>query len=308
MRLSLLLHFMVSATLCVALPQCCMGMIVAVDGQNPNAPFAFTFTQNGGLTFDLTLQAFNESAEPGTMLGWLTALQIHPAIGSHGTLEFQAVSAPPDSMFGLIPGPLSDLMPPSDHLTASDADTGAFTGVTFAPGDLHNMVQLSLGASSNAAGTFELITQTYDPMMQDFGASWFPADAEEPVAFGNSAPSSLPGFILLGTVVIVSPVIGDYTGDGIVDGSDYSKWRQEFNSPALPPGSGADGNANGVVDAADYVVWRNQVAGTPLGAAVVPEPSAAVITLLLLFFLPQLRGSIAGRPFHGVSRGFQRVF
>lgn len=295
MRLSFLLHFLVSATLLVALPQSGSGMLVAVDGQTPNAPFSFTFTQNGGVTFDMTLQAFNESLEPATMLGWLATLRINPAGGSHGTLAFQAVSAPPDSMFGMIPGPISDLMPPSDHLTASDADTGAFTGVTFEPGDLRNMLQLSLGASSNAAGTFEIITQTYDPMMQDLGASWFPADAEGPTGFGNSTPSSLPGYILLGTVEIASPVVGDYTGDGIVDGADYSKWRQEFSSPALPPGSGADGNTDGVVDAADYVVWRNQVAGTPLGAAVVPEPTAVVIMLLLLLFLPQLRRSIASR-------------
>ena len=79
-------------------------------------------------------------------------------------------------------------------------------------------------------------------------------------------------------------VLGDYNGDGTVDGQDYDIWRANFGSQTF---LAADGNGNGIVDAGDYVVWREHV-GALLGsgsvanspaAAAVPEPSAVVTFL-----------------------------
>lgn len=48
---------------------------------------------------------------------------------------------------------------------------------------------------------------------------------------------------------------GDYTADGIVDGSDYTVWRDSLGAE-VSPFSNADGNGSGVVDQADYLLWR----------------------------------------------------
>ena len=59
---------------------------------------------------------------------------------------------------------------------------------------------------------------------------------------------------------------GDYDVDGDVDGRDFLVWQQSFAAPAVPPGSGADGNLNGLVDGPDLVVWRDELSllGQPL--------------------------------------------
>lgn len=48
----------------------------------------------------------------------------------------------------------------------------------------------------------------------------------------------------------------DFDDDEDVDGDDFLLWQRGLGSLAIPPGSGADGNANGLVDAGDLVVWR----------------------------------------------------
>lgn len=48
---------------------------------------------------------------------------------------------------------------------------------------------------------------------------------------------------------------GDYTADGEVDASDYTRWRDTLGQGVVAPGSGADGNENGAVDPADRQVW-----------------------------------------------------
>jgi hypothetical protein len=75
---------------------------------------------------------------------------------------------------------------------------------------------------------------------------------------------------------------GDYSGDGVVDASDYVVWRNSLGQ-AVTYFSGADGNGSGLIDAADFDVWKaNFGSVTGSGAALagnVPEP--ATIWLLL---------------------------
>jgi hypothetical protein len=80
-------------------------------------------------------------------------------------------------------------------------------------------------------------------------------------------------------------LLGDYSGDGTVDGQDYDLWKANFGSQTS---LAADGNGNGIVDAADYVVWREHL-GMSLGSGrganspattAVPEPVTVVLLLV----------------------------
>jgi hypothetical protein len=75
---------------------------------------------------------------------------------------------------------------------------------------------------------------------------------------------------------------GDYTGDGVVDQSDYMRWKTEYGS-----GGGsltADGNRDGTIDAADYTIWRDNVdagsSSVPSTSVTVPEPESLGLLLL----------------------------
>jgi hypothetical protein len=75
---------------------------------------------------------------------------------------------------------------------------------------------------------------------------------------------------------------GDFNADGIVDVSDYGKWRTTFGSQTM---LAADGNKNGVIDAADYVIWRTATAapgGHLVGTVPEPQTSAQTASLLVL--------------------------
>jgi hypothetical protein len=145
-----------------------------------------------------------------------------------------------------------------------------------------NIVELNLIADADTNGSFELLMRAFDPEDPDITSYWFEAGFTEPALFVNSCPSAYPGYVLLGTIHVLpaGPVPGDYTGDGVVDDSDYNLWRATFGTTATPAGSGADGNRNSNIDAADYVVWRDMI--TSASGAVqtlglrVPEPQSFV--------------------------------
>ncbi len=88
---------------------------------------------------------------------------------------------------------------------------------------------------------------------------------------------------------------GDYDADGEIGAGDFDYWSSSFGEQ-VTPGDGADGNGDGVVNAADYVFLRKRIesqgasggaagdsAATPQ-PAIVPEPTAATLALILLAF------------------------
>lgn len=78
---------------------------------------------------------------------------------------------------------------------------------------------------------------------------------------------------------IAANVLGDYSGNGIVDAADYTLWREKLGAPA---GSLAnrDPSNSGVINAADYTYWKSRFGatsgagstGSGLTATNVPEP------------------------------------
>jgi hypothetical protein len=83
--------------------------------------------------------------------------------------------------------------------------------------------------------------------------------------------------------VVVLP--GDYDGDGVVDATDYTIWRNTMNQTGTS--LAADGNKNGRVDQEDYAIWKTNFGRTG-GAGSVFEPPAAAApepTALLLAFV-----------------------
>jgi hypothetical protein len=72
-----------------------------------------------------------------------------------------------------------------------------------------------------------------------------------------------------------APNAGDYDEDGDADGNDFLLWQRQLGSPAVPNGSGADGNGNGTVDAPDLAVWRNRFGSSDALAASVVQIAAA---------------------------------
>lgn len=88
---------------------------------------------------------------------------------------------------------------------------------------------------------------------------------------------------------------GDFNGDGLVGGADYTAWRNSYGQ-SVAPWTGADGNGDGVVNNTDYVLWRRQMslAGSGLGAgAAVPEPSTVVALAIATLALAIRRRPLA---------------
>jgi len=48
----------------------------------------------------------------------------------------------------------------------------------------------------------------------------------------------------------------DYNNNGLVDGADYTVWRDSLGQ-VVQPYFGADGSGNGVIDQADWQVWHD---------------------------------------------------
>ena len=74
-------------------------------------------------------------------------------------------------------------------------------------------------------------------------------------------------------------IAGDFNGDGIVDASDYTVWRDQLGS-SVSPLTGADGDGDGVVGAGDFDLWQQNfgqsiASGQPLSVGV-PEPMGIV--------------------------------
>jgi autotransporter-associated beta strand protein len=78
------------------------------------------------------------------------------------------------------------------------------------------------------------------------------------------------------TYIGFAPLPGDFNGDQLVDGADYTVWRDHVGSPegALLNSAGT----GGVIDQDDYNLWvANYGQTAPTTATAVPEPTAALL-------------------------------
>jgi hypothetical protein len=98
---------------------------------------------------------------------------------------------------------------------------------------------------------------------------------------------------LVDVVVEPEPLVGDYTGDGMVDAADYTAWRDTLGT-SVTAGTGADGNGNGVIDGpgpgSDYEFWANNYGATAASSSVtIPEPASLVLVALGLVAVARRR-------------------
>jgi T5SS/PEP-CTERM-associated repeat protein len=96
-------------------------------------------------------------------------------------------------------------------------------------------------------------------------------------------------------ISLLPPLAGDFTLDGVVDGSDLLTWQAQLGD-ADPTGElAADGNHDGVVDAADLAMLTQAMNAAEAGpvqfaaCATVPEPSAALLAIAAMLPLRRRR-------------------
>jgi hypothetical protein len=89
---------------------------------------------------------------------------------------------------------------------------------------------------------------------------------------------------------LLQPLPGDYSGNGIVDATDYSIWRNTLGSTTDLRANGDNSGASaGRIDAADYVIWKANYGRQAGGASGVPEPAGFVLSLAAGLCLARFR-------------------
>lgn len=156
-----------------------------------------------------------------------------------------------------------------DLLSTAEFDRVESTGSLQLDGELE--IAASEGFAPTAGQAFRLVTA--DTLSGEFQAVALPS---LPVGLMWQLKYSTTELSLLVTLA------GDYNGDGEVDASDYTVWRDALGQ-AVSPGLGADGNGDGLVSSDDYEIWRANFGATLPGAVAetaAPTPDAASMTLL----------------------------
>jgi fibronectin-binding autotransporter adhesin len=83
-------------------------------------------------------------------------------------------------------------------------------------------------------------------------------------------------------------VLGDYNGNGVVDGADYVIWRKNNGLMGGATASQGDGTGDGNVDSADFTFWRERFGNTSgsgsgiMSGDAVPEPAAHLLLIACL--------------------------
>ncbi len=91
----------------------------------------------------------------------------------------------------------------------------------------------------------------------------------------------------------LTPLPGDYSGNGAVDAADFSVYRDNLGASVVLPNDTTPGS----VTAADYAVWQANFGAGAASSIAVPEPKTLAILSLLfcLFSSPGFSGSWATR-------------
>ena len=98
-----------------------------------------------------------------------------------------------------------------------------------------------------------------------FGA----ANGDLQFAYGVAGGPQLTGSVIY--VVGGAGVLGDYNGNGVVDGPDLGVWRGTFCTN-VTVGFGADGTGDGRIDGADFLFWQRRLAATSTTVVMQPSP------------------------------------
>jgi hypothetical protein len=73
----------------------------------------------------------------------------------------------------------------------------------------------------------------------------------------------------------------DFDGDGDVDGADFLSWQSGYGAAGPNLEGQGDANGDGAIDALDLAAWQSQYLAMPSGAVGVPEPTSALLSLVL---------------------------
>ncbi len=76
-------------------------------------------------------------------------------------------------------------------------------------------------------------------------------------------------------------LVGDFNGDGFVDGADLAIWTANYGLQEGATVSAGDANGDGVVDGTDFLVWQQNLSGSGAASAV-PEPHGGVLAATAL--------------------------
>lgn len=197
-----------------------------------------------------------------------------------------AVDSPLVSLTGITPnapvgtvtltfnGPVSQFLDQGGFIgvSISDASGGAIPGVDSKPavaGLETNALTLSFTGSAVIGGKLPAGNYQLNFTGNSLIGNGRAVDA------ANTATATGSNFEFEFTVTASPGMVGDYDGSGQVDGHDFLSWQRQLGSPAVPSGSGADGNKSGTVDGPDLGVWAANF-GAP-GAIEAAVPAAPVV-------------------------------
>jgi hypothetical protein len=87
------------------------------------------------------------------------------------------------------------------------------------------------------------------------------------------------------------PLAGDYDGNGTVDASDYTVWRDSLGAVGAglaADGTGPEGMPDGMVDQLDYALWKTNFGMSAMvesqqNASLAPEPTSMFLALIAVF-------------------------
>lgn len=150
----------------------------------------------------------------------------------------------------------------------------------------------SVGFGSTALGDIPMLGDINGDGRDDIillrgNGTWFTsftdASGQLSLAAGATQGFGTVGDIpLIGQFTVDTTILGDFDGDGDVDGDDLANnWEPGFGTATGAGVIDGDANNDGAVNGADFLIWQNNFTGPSAvtSASAVPEPSS----ILLLF-------------------------